>query len=82
MPQVRRVRFRGVRQFHSTEEAGEQRWPDGIRGVGGGKGTDRGERRAVATGPDTVPETRVAWTAGRTSSGTDSAPSRVRYHPR
>ena len=25
-------------------------------GVGGGKGTDQGEHRAIATGPDTVPE--------------------------
>ena len=25
-------------------------------GVGGGKGTDQGERRAIATGPDTGPE--------------------------
>ena len=42
-------------------------------GVGGGKGTDQGEHRAIATGPDTAPElgrdtvrTQVAWIAGCT----------------
>ena len=69
-PQVRRVRFRGVRQFHSTKEADEQRWPDGIHGAGGGKGTGQGERRAVATGPDTAPDTQVARTVGRASGCT------------
>jgi hypothetical protein len=42
-------------------------------GVGGGKGTDQGEHRAVATGPDSEPEdgretvrSQVAWIAGCT----------------
>jgi len=42
-------------------------------GVGGGKGTDQGEHRAIATGPDTAPElgrdtvhSQVAWIAGCT----------------
>ena len=41
--------------------------------VGGGKGTDQGEHRAIATGPDTEPElgrdtvrSQVAWIAGCT----------------
>ena len=55
MPYVRRVRFWGVRQLHSTEEAGEQRQRLTVGGVCGGKGADQGERHAVATGPDTVP---------------------------
>jgi hypothetical protein len=50
MPQVR---LRGVRQLHSTEEAGEQRQL-ASRGVCGGKGTV-GERRSVATRPNTAP---------------------------
>jgi hypothetical protein len=61
MPQVRRARFRGVRQLHSTKEAGEQRqrtqktgYP-AAGGVCGGKGADRGERQTVAPGPDTAP---------------------------
>ena len=49
-------RYRGVRQFHSTEEAGEQGRGATACGVGGGKGTDQGEHRAIATGPDTEPE--------------------------
>ena len=72
-PQVRHGRYWGVRQFHSTEEAGEQGQGATARGVGGGKGTDQGERRAIATGPDTAPElgretvgSQVAWTAGCT----------------
>jgi hypothetical protein len=47
-------------------------------GVGGGKGTDQGEHRAIATGPDTAPElgrdtvrSQVAWIAGGTCSGTE-----------
>ncbi len=56
-PQVRHGRYRGVTQFHSTEEASEQRPGARACGVGGGKGTDQGEHRAVATGPDTEPET-------------------------
>ena len=55
-PQVRHGRYRGVTQFHSTEEAGEQGQGAKACGVGGGKGTDQGEHRAVATGPDTEPE--------------------------
>ena len=78
MPQVRRARFRGVRQFHSTEEAGEQRRTADAGGVCGGKGADRGERRTVATGPDTEPASRVARTAGRTSSGTPGSCPDVR----
>ena len=46
-------------------------------GVGGGKGTDQGEHRAIATGPDTEPErgrdtvrNQVARVAGCTGSGT------------
>jgi len=63
----------GVRQFHSTGETGEQRQRAAARGVGGGKGTDQGEHRAIATGPDSTPEfgrdtvrTQVAWIAGCT----------------
>ena len=41
MPYVRHVRFRGVRQLHSTEEAGEQRQRPAVGGVCGGKGRDR-----------------------------------------
>ena len=55
-PQSRHARHRGVRQFHSTKEAGEQRPCAKACGVGGGKGTDQGEHRAIATGPDTEPE--------------------------
>src|ERR1700756_4260555 len=55
-PQVRHGRYRGVTQFHSTEETGEQRRRAAACGVGGGKGTDQGEHRAIATGPDTEPE--------------------------
>ena len=58
-PQYRYGRHRGVRQFHSTEEASEQGRGATARGVGGGKGTDQGERRAIATGPDTEPEGRT-----------------------
>jgi hypothetical protein len=42
-PQFRHARYRGVRQFHSTEEAGEQGRGATACGVGGGKGTDQGE---------------------------------------
>src|SRR5712692_10026352 len=69
-PQFRHVRFRGVRQLHSTAEAGEQRQRSAVGGVCGGKGVDQGERRAVATGPDTAPGLQVVRTVGRTSSGT------------
>ena len=55
MPYVRHVRYRGVRQPHSTEEAGEQRRRRS-RGVGGGKGAGQGERWAIATGPDSEPD--------------------------
>ena len=72
-PQVRHGRYRGVTQFHSTEEAGEQGQGATACGVGGGKGTDQGEHRAVATGADTEPEggretvrSQVAWIAGCT----------------
>ena len=37
-PQSRHGRYRGVRQFHSTEEAGEQRRGATACGVGGGRG--------------------------------------------
>jgi len=74
-PQFRHARHRGVRQFHSTKEAGEQRPSAKACGVGGGKGTDQGEHRAIATGPDTEPELRretvgsqVARIAGCTCS--------------
>ena len=74
-PQFRHARHRGVTQFHSTKEAGEQRPCARTCGVGGGKGTDQGEHRAIATGPDTVPElgretvvSQIAWIAGRTCS--------------
>ena len=43
MPYVRHVRFWGVRQLHSTEEAGEQRQRLAVGGVCGGKGADQGE---------------------------------------
>ncbi len=82
MPQVRHARFRGVRQFHSTEEAGEQRRLPPLGGVCGGKGADRGERRIRlwrTTGPDTAPGSRVAWTAGCTSSGTRGSCPDVRH---
>jgi hypothetical protein len=55
-PQFRHARYRGVTQFHSTEEASEQGRRGVACGVGGGKGTDQGERCAIATGPDTEPE--------------------------
>src|SRR5713226_7008250 len=45
-PQYRHARYRGVTQFHSTKEAGEQRPCAKASGVGGGKGTDQGEHRA------------------------------------
>ena len=52
-------------------------WRAATRGVGGGKGTDRGEHGAIATGPDSAPElgrnpvrTQVARIARRTTSGT------------
>jgi hypothetical protein len=41
-PQIRHARYRGVTQFHSTEEAGEQGQGATACGVGGGKGTDHG----------------------------------------
>jgi len=65
MPQVRHARRRGVRQFHSTEETGEQQQRAAARGVGGGKGTDQGERQAVPPGPDTAPDTQDAWGCSR-----------------
>ena len=55
-PQSRHARYRGVTQFHSTEETSEQGPGAKACGVGGGKGTDQGEHRAIATGPDTEPE--------------------------
>jgi hypothetical protein len=74
-PQFRHARHRGVRQFHSTGEASEQGRGVTACGVGGGKGTDQGEHRAIATGPDTEPElgretvrSQVAWIAGCTCS--------------
>ena len=42
-PHVRYVRLRGVGRSHSTDEAGEQSWPDGSSGVRGGKGVERGD---------------------------------------
>jgi hypothetical protein len=76
-PQFRHGRYRGVTQFHSTGEAGEQGQGATACGVGGGKGTDQGEHRTIATGPDTEPESgretvcsQVAWIVGCTSSGT------------
>jgi hypothetical protein len=72
-PQVRHGRYRGVTQFHSTEEAGEQGPGATACGVGGGKGTDQGEYLSIATGPDTEPEigretvrSQVTWIAGCT----------------
>ena len=70
-PSSRHARRGGVRQFHSTAETGEQRQLPAVGGVGGGKGTDRGEHRAVATGPDSEPGFQVAWSAKRASSRTD-----------
>ena len=52
----RHGRWRGVTQFHSTEETSEQGPGAKACGVGGGKGIDQGEHRAIATGPDTEPE--------------------------
>ncbi len=54
----------------STAEAGAQRQRSAVGGVGGGKGADKGERRAVATGPDTAPGLQVARTVGRTNRDT------------
>ena len=45
-PYVRHARFRGVRQLHSTVEAGEQRQRLAVGGVCGGKEAGQGERRA------------------------------------
>ena len=49
-PQYRHGRYREVTQFHSTEETSEQGPGAKACGVGGGKGTDQGEHRAIATG--------------------------------
>ena len=77
MPQVRHARRRGVTQFHSTEETGEQERCATAGGVGGGKGIDRGEHFAIATGPDTAPDhgretvrTQVAWIVRCTADAT------------
>jgi len=87
MPQVRHARRRGVTQFHSTEETGEQGRCATAGGVGGGKGTDQGEHFAIATGPDTGPErgrdterSQVARIVGCTASGTNVR--FARQHPR
>jgi hypothetical protein len=59
-PQFRHARCRGVTQFHSTGETGEQGRRGAACGVGGGKGTDQGEHR----------QSLLARTQRRNSDGT------------
>jgi hypothetical protein len=80
LPNSRRERLRGVGRSHSTQEAGEQRQPDGGRGVWGGKGIDRGERRPAGHGPDAAPGHRVDRT-GRRTGGNRFAVTHPRYEP-
>jgi hypothetical protein len=51
----RDARVQGVGPLHSTEEAFEQRLPQGTGGGGGGKGAGQGERGGAYQGPDTGP---------------------------
>ena len=75
----RGARVQGVGPLHSTEEAFEQRWPQGTGGEGGGKGAGQGERGPAYQGPDAEPGApchRCSTTYGRHFQ----VP--VRYHPR
>ena len=63
----RGARVQGVGPLHSTEEAFEQRLPQGTGGEGGGKGAGQGERGGVNQEPDTAPGSPVTCAQPRTA---------------